>query len=96
MEELALKIPSGDMNFISELASRMGWVLTKLSNLSGIIVSENSISTPPKNKIKLPKGNGKSSKEAMEWVKSLAVKGGKNVPPEEDGKECRTEKYFAI
>ncbi len=37
-------------------------------------------------KIQLPKGNGKTTQEAMEWVKSLAIKGGKPVPVDEDGK----------
>lgn len=43
----------------------------------------------PNTKIKLPKGNGKTTQEAMEWIKSLAIKGGKPVPLDEDGRDCR-------
>ena len=93
MEELALRIPSGDMKFISELAIRMGWVLTKLSNWSGINATVDAVEKTQKRKIKLPKGNGKTSAEAMEWVKSLAIKGGQPVPLDENGRDCRTEKY---
>ena len=49
---------------------------------------------PHKGKIKLPKGNGKTTQEAMEWIKSLAIKGGRPVPEDEDGRDCRTEKYL--
>lgn len=45
-------------------------------------------------KIILSKGNGKTTQEAMEWIKSLAIKGGKPVPADEDGRECRTEAYL--
>ena len=95
MEELSLRIPSQDMAFISELAARMGWVLNKLSNITNItLVNDVAVNEPQKNKIKLPKGNGKSSQEAMEWVKSLVIKGGNPVPSEENGRELRTEKYL--
>jgi len=94
MEELALRIPSSDMNFVSELATRMGWVLTKLANLTGITTSDDVVGMPKQKKIKLPKGNGKTTQEAMEWIKSLAIKGGKPVPADEDGRDCRTEKYL--
>jgi len=94
MEELALRIPSGDMNFVTELAIRMGWVLTKLSNWQGINATADTVEEPQKRKIKLPKGNGKPTAEAMEWVKSLAIKGGQPVPMEENGRDCRTEKYL--
>jgi hypothetical protein len=94
MEELALKIPSSDMNFVSELATRMGWVLTKLVNWTGITTSDEVVAVPKQKKIKLPKGNGKTTQEAMEWVKSLAIKGGVPVPADEDGRNCRTEKYL--
>lgn len=94
MEELALRIPSSDMNFVSELATRMGWVLTKLANLTGITTSDEVVSVPKQKKIILPKGNGKTTQEAVEWIKSLAIKGGKPVPVDEDGRDCRTEKYL--
>lgn len=95
MEELSLRIPSQDMAFISELAARMGWVLNKLSSITNItLVNDVAANEPQKNKIKLPKGNGKSSQEAMEWVKSLVIKGGNPVPVEENGRELRSEKYL--
>ncbi len=92
MEELALRIPSREMNFVAELAVRMGWVLTKLGNWSDIRDTNTSETNFKTHKIKLPKGNGKTSQEAMEWVKSLVVKSGQPVPTEEDGRDCRTEK----
>ncbi len=94
MEELALRIPSSDMNFVSELATRMGWVLTKLGYWTGITTSDDKVVMPKQKKIKLPKGNGKTTQEALEWIKSLAIKGRKPVPADEDGRDCRTEKYL--
>ena len=94
MEELALRIPSRDINFVSELAARMGWMLTKLGNWTSITTSDEVVDVPKQKKIKLPKGNGKTTQEAMEWIKSLAIKGGEPVPVDEDGRDCRTEKYL--
>ena len=94
MEELALRIPSRDINFVSELAARMGWMLTKLGNWTGITTSDEVVDVPKQKKIKLPKGNGKTTQEAMEWINSLVIKGGEPVPADEDGRDCRTEKYL--
>ena len=46
------------------------------------------------NEIILSKGNGKTTQEAMKWIKSLAIKGGKPVPADEDGRECRIAAYL--